>query len=277
MGVRDASGARGAHEEERCKAMNQSERRLFLIKALLDERPELSATRIPSDVRGQRLLLRALFNTRQPGLPADEVLRVQDDYLAGRIADAGVTDYRSLAPVRPHVYLWQGDITTLACDAIVNAANSGMTGCWAPNHICIDNCIHTFAGVQLRWECAQLMEEQGYPEPTGRAKITKAYNLPSKHVIHTVGPIANGSPTDEHRRQLAQSYRSCYDLACNSGLQSLAYCCISTGVFGFPQEEAAYIATESVLELQAGDAKPLDVIFNVFEDRDLELYSKLSG
>lgn len=275
MGRCDASGERGAHEEERRKAMNQSERRLFLIKALLDERPELSATQIPSDTQGQRLLLRALFNTRQPGLPADEVLRVQDDYLTGRIADMGVTNCQSLVPVRPHVYLWQGDITTLACDAIVNAANSGMTGCWAPNHICIDNCIHTFAGMQLRWECAQLMETQGHFEPTGQAKITKAYNLPSKHVIHTVGPIANGSPTNEHRRQLAESYRSCYELVRNSGLRSLAYCCISTGVFGFPQEEAARIATETVLKLQAADPKPLDVIFNVFEDRDLGLYSKL--
>lgn len=255
--------------------MNQAEQRRFLIDALLAERPELSETVIPSDAKSQRLLLRALFNTRQPGLPSEAVLQVQDSYLASRIADMGITDYRSLEPVRPHVYLWQGDITTLACDTIVNAANSGMTGCWAPNHICIDNCIHTFAGVQLRWECSQLMETQGHPEPTGCAKITQAYNLPSRYVVHTVGPIANGFATNEHRRQLAGSYRSCYELARTSGLKSLAYCCVSTGVFGFPQEEAARIAVDTVLELQGDDPEPLDVIFNVFADRDLEIYQGL--
>lgn len=255
--------------------MNQSERRRFLIDALIAERPELREIEVPATGAEQRRLLRALFNTRQPGLPSEEVLRVQDEYLQQRIAENGVTKLEELEPVESHLYLWQGDITTLVCDAIVNAANSGMTGCWAANHICIDNCIHTFAGVQLRWECAQIMERQGHPEPTGQAKITAAYNLPAKHVIHTVGPIANGRVTAEDERLLASSYRSCYELARKSGLRSIAFCCISTGVFGFPQEAAAKIAVATVRELQAADPEPLDVIFNVFLDSDLAIYRQL--
>ena len=257
--------------------MNQAERRQFLIHAFLEERPDGDGFQIPFDSVGQQRLLRGLMNVRQPGLPGSDVLKVQDEYLQGRIGENGITRMEGLAPVRPHIYLWQGDITTLACDAIVNAANSQMTGCWAPNHICIDNCIHTFAGVQLRWECAQLMQQQGFPEPTGSAKITGAYNLPCEHVIHTVGPIANGSPTAVHRRQLASSYRSCYELAKEQGLRSLAFCCISTGVFGFPQEEAACIAVDTVCKLVTDDPSPLDVVFNVFLDEDYAIYSKLLG
>lgn len=255
--------------------MNQAERRRFLIDAFITERPELRGAEIPSGKNEQRRLLRALLNTRQPGLPSDEVLDIQDAYLQERIAENGITPLGDLAPVRPHLYLWQGDITTLACDAIVNAANSGMTGCWAANHICIDNCIHTFAGVQLRWECAQIMDRQGHPESTGQAKITAGYNLPAKHVIHTVGPIANGHVTAEDERLLASSYKSCYELAKKSGQRSIAYCCISTGVFGFPQEAATRIAVATVAELQAADPEPLDVVFNVFLDSDLAIYRQL--
>lgn len=257
--------------------MNQAECRRFLISAFLEERPDLGKVTVPADAEGQRRLLRGLMNVRQPGLPSEEVLCVQDEYLQLRIAENGITDFSELKPVRPHVFVWQGDITTFACDAIVNAANSQMTGCWVPNHICIDNCIQTFAGVQLRWECAQLMRRQGHLEPTGSAKITAAYNLPCEHVIHTVGPIANGRPTQKHKEQLASSYRSCYALAKEVGLRSLAFCCISTGVFGFPQEEAAHIAVETVLELVGSDPDPLDVVFNVFLDKDRDIYLRLLG
>ncbi len=179
--------------------------------------------------------------------------------------------------IAPHIRLWKGDITRLKCDAIVNAANSALTGCWAANHMCIDNAIHTFAGVQLRYKCDQIIKMQGHPEPTGCAKITPGYNLPAAHVIHTVGPIANGSPSAKHNEQLASSYRSCYELAASSGLKSIAYCCISTGVFGFPSKDAAKIAIKTVRELQAHheQSKKLEVIFNVFSDRDYELYSEL--
>ena len=255
--------------------MNQAERRLFLIEAFLDELPDGASVRIPKNATEQRRLLHGLMNVRAAGLPSAEVLRVQDEYLAECNAERGIVYLDSLTPIRPHVLLWQGDITALASDAIVNAANSQMTGCWAPNHLCIDNCIHTFAGVQLRYECDRLMEAQGCSEPTGSAKITKSYNLPCKYVIHTVGPIANGHPSAMHREQLAACYRSCYGLAKNQGLKSIAFCCISTGVFGFPQKQAAEIAIATVSDLIEADSCPLNVVFNVFLDEDARIYSKL--
>lgn len=255
--------------------MNQAERRLFLIKVFLDELPNGDSVQIPEKSDEQRRLLCGLMNVRPAGLPSAEILRVQDEYLRERNVERGIVHLDSLIQIRPHIFLWQGDITALACDAIVNAANSQMTGCWAPNHLCIDNCIHTFAGVQLRYECDRLMEAQGCPEPTGSAKITKSYNLPCKYVIHTVGPIAGGCPTAAHRDQLAACYRSCYSLAKKQGLQSIAFCCISTGVFGFPQKQAAEIAIATVSDLVEADSCPLDVVFNVFLDEDARIYSKL--
>lgn len=260
--------------------MRQAERRRFLIDALLAERPELGGVAVPGDSSGQRRLLRALLNTRPAGLPSPEVLHVQDAYLQERLAErGGAVALDSIEPARPHLRLWQGDITRLACDAVVNAANSGMTGCWAPGHTCIDNCIHTFAGVQLRWECARLMERQGHPEPTGQAKVTAAYNLPCKRVVHTVGPALERGRRPDGRDQelLASSYRSCYRLAREEGLRSLAFCCISTGVFGFPQAQAAHIAVTTVTELQSRDPEPLEVVFDVFLDEDRALYEGLLG
>lgn len=176
------------------------------------------------------------------------------------------------------LYLWQGDITALRCDAIVNAANSGMTGCYVPNHRCIDNCIHTFAGVQLRLYCEEMMEAQGHAEPTGQAKITPAYNLPCRYVLHTVGPIVGGHLTETHCRQLADCYRSCLSLAAENGLKSVAFCCISTGEFHFPNEKAAEIAVATVKEFLAQKETSVEkVIFNVFKDRDREIYEELLG
>ncbi len=221
---------------------------------------------------------RALVNTRPP-IPADSGwLAMQDELLQGMIAEVGISTADDAAPSRDdaRLRLWRGDITTLATDAIVNAANSQMLGCWVPGHHCIDNAIHTFAGVQLRAECAHIMEAQGSEEPTGSAKITGAYNLPAKHVIHTVGPIAQGRPTARHRLQLAQCYRSCLDLAARSGLTSVAFCCISTGIFGFPQEEAAEIAVRTVREwLDTHEDAGITVVFNVFGDTDEAIYRSL--
>ena len=217
---------------------------------------------------------RALVNTRPP-IPADDGwLAMQDELLQGMIADAGMStvDDAMSSPADPRLRLWRGDITTLAADAIVNAANSQMLGCWVPGHHCIDNAIHTFSGVQLRLVCARIMEAQGHEEPTGAAKITPAYNLPSKHVIHTVGPIANGRPTDLHREQLASCYRSCLDLAAARGLRSIAFCCISTGVFGFPQQEAAEIAVNTVREWLDAHGSSIAVVFNVFSPEDEAIY-----
>ena len=255
--------------------MNQSEKRLFLIQSLLNERPSCQKQMIPADAERQKILLRGLMNVRRPAGIGTEFLQVQDEYLQGETAAKGVTDVADLTPIQPGLYLWQGDITTLKCDAIVNAANSGMTGCYVPNHRCIDNAIHTFAGVELRLACAKLMEQQGYPEPTGRAKITPAFNLPCKYVLHTVGPIIGGGVTKEDEKLLASCYRSCLELAAENGLESVAFCCISTGEFHFPNDLAAQIAVETVNRFMNRKTSVKKVIFNVFKDLDKAIYEKL--
>ena len=257
--------------------MNQTERRRFLIDALLDERPEYRGARVPAGGEEQRLLLRALMNVRAARKCSPEFLRVQDEYLRAELDAKGITDVDSLTPVRGGLYIWRGDITTLRCDAIVNAANSGMTGCYIPNHRCIDNCIHSYAGVELREYCAELMRSQGHEEPTGGAKITPAYNLPCRYVLHTVGPIISGRVTRRDEELLASCYRSCLKLAAENGLESVAFCCISTGEFHFPNERAAEIAVKSAEEFMQKETSVGTVIFNVFKDRDEEIYRKLLG
>ena len=255
--------------------MNQQERRLFLIRKLLDEQPRYRDLEIPSGEAEQRRLLRSLFNIRLPGSIDEGFLTVQDEYLREEMRKKGVTDLTDLTQIAHGLYLWQGDITTLRCDAIVNAANSGMTGCYQPCHNCIDNCIHTWSGVQLRNTCAELMERQGYEEPTGQAKLTPAYNLPCRYVIHTVGPIVSGRLTKQQEELLASCYRTCLALAEENGLKNVAFCCISTGVFGFPQGRAAEIAVQTVREYQTHS--DIEVIFNVFKDEDYALYRALLG
>ena len=255
--------------------MNQNERRLFLIRSLLNERLEYRDWRIPQDVSDQKLLLRGLLNVRPAQVCNPEFLRVQDAYLRQATAEKGMTDCSALSPVQPGLYLWQGDITTLKCDAIVNAANSGMTGCYVPNHRCIDNAIHTFAGVQLRLACAEIMERQGCPEPTGQAKITPAFNLPCRYILHTVGPIVDESPTERDCAQLESCYRACLTLAAENHLESIAFCCISTGEFHFPNEQAAQIAVQTVKTFLNQKSSVKKVIFNVFKDLDREIYARL--
>ena len=257
--------------------MNQSEKRLFLIQSLLNERPSCQKQIIPADSERQKILLRGLMNVRRPVRIGADFLQVQDAYLQDETAAKGITDIADLTPIQPGLYLWQGDITTLKCDAIVNAANSGMTGCYIPNHRCIDNAIHTFAGVELRLTCEQLMEQQGYPEPTGQAKITPAFNLPCRYVLHTVGPIIDGRVTKEDAELLASSYRSCLELAVENKLESVAFCCISTGEFHFPNELAAEIAVRTVKEFLKKQTSVKKVIFNVFKDLDKAIYEKLLG
>ena len=257
--------------------MNQSEKRLFLIQSLLNERPSCQKQMIPADAERQKILLRGLMNVRRPAGIGTEFLQMQDEYLQGETAAKGVTDVADLTPIQPGLYLWQGDITTLKCDAIVNAANSGMTGCYVPNHRCIDNAIHTFAGVELRLACAKLMEQQGYPEPTGQAKITPAFNLPCKYVLHTVGPIIGGRVTKEDEELLSSCYRSCLELAAENSLESVAFCCISTGEFHFPNDLAAQIAVETVNRFMNEKTSVKKVIFNVFKDLDKEIYARLLG
>ncbi|WP_369297864.1 protein-ADP-ribose hydrolase [uncultured Neglectibacter sp.] len=255
--------------------MTQNERRKYLIKALLEEQPHYSSMEIPADEREQKILLRALFNLRMPNPAGDEFLAVQDAYLREETRQKGITDLTDLEPLQDGLYLWRGDITTLRCDAIVNAANSQMLGCFCPNHGCIDNAIHTYAGVQLRLACAELMRQQGCEEETGKAKLTPAFNLPSRYVLHTVGPIVYGHLTRRDCEQLASCYRSCLELAEQNKLRSIAFCCISTGKFHFPNEKAAEIAVQTVRDYRKQAHSEIEVIFNVFRETDYNIYRKL--
>ena len=257
--------------------MTQAERRRYLIRSLMAERAEYRGMALPQGEDEQRRLLRSLMNVRPPRGADRKFLTVQDDYLRRTLAEEGITRLTELRPVSGELYVWQGDITRLQCGAIVNAANSGMTGCYIPCHACIDNCIHTYAGVQLRLACAELMAAQGHEEPTGQAKLTKAYNLPCDYVLHTVGPVIEGAVTAEDERLLASCYRSCLELAQQNGVESIAFCCISTGVFHFPNERAAEIAVETVRRYQAETDSRMKVIFNVFKDVDKAIYERLLG
>lgn len=257
--------------------MTQKDRRLYLIKALLAEQPEYRDMEIPENGQEQKDLLRSLLNVRMPRPAGRDFEEIQDAYLKGETAQKGITNLDDLSPIQDGIYLWQGDITTLRCDAIVNAANSQMLGCFYPCHGCIDNAIHTFSGIQLRAACNRLMQEQGYEEPVGRAKITPAYNLPCKYVLHTVGPVVIGRLTQRHCIQLSDCYWSCLELASKSRLESVAFCCISTGEFHFPQEKAAEIAVKTVKDYLQADTQLEKVVFNVFKQEDYAIYRKLLG
>ena len=253
--------------------MTQDERRRFLLEFLLRERGETMA--LPADEAAQRRLLRALCNVREPVPAPADFLAVQDAYLQEETRRKGVTDAARIPEAEPGIRLWRGDITTLRCDAIVNAANSALLGCFVPCHGCIDNAIHTYAGVQLRLACAELMAAQGHPEPAGRAKITPAFNLPSRYVLHTVGPIVRNRPTARDEALLAACYRSCLELAAAHGARSVAFCCISTGEFHFPSARSAQIAVQTVREARKTLQHEMDVIFNVYQERDLRIYEGL--
>ena len=261
--------------------MERREQVEYLIERLLEELAQLrpQAESVPKDGPARRRLLRALMNVRPP-LPLEpDFLAVQDELLRAEREERGVVDADALpaVPGHPQLVLWQGDITRLKADAIVNAANAALLGCFVPCHGCIDNAIHSAAGLQLRAECHKLMAAQGHEEPTGRAKLTKGYNLPAKYVLHTVGPIVRGQVSGDDRRELASCYRSCLELAEEHGLASVAFCCISTGEFCFPNREAAQIAVETVAEALRGLKSVKRVIFNVFKDLDKEIYADLLG
>lgn len=276
--------------------MTHEEERVWLIEKLKAENPGYRKIPVPKQEDAQKDMLRILMNVRMPAPLSAEFIRIQDAYLRKESMLKGIIDERMIEPCSsdPRLCIWQGDITRLRVDAITNAANSGMTGCYQPLHNCIDNAIHSAAGLGLRQECARIMERQGYEEPTGQAKITSGYCLPAKHVIHTVGPIVQGELNDTHRELLRSCYRSCLELAEKNRLRSIAFCCISTGVFMFPADKAARIAVRTVkeyLDEQEGRygeigsyiGKDTDdgyrgiekVIFNVFSDRDLHIYERI--
>ena len=250
-----------------------------LNEMLLSEQPayRAQATQVENTEKAQLELLRALMNVRPPRPLSEEFLRMQDALLSAERKVRGVVDVMTLpaVPSDARIVLWQGDITRLNANAIVNAANSALLGCFIPCHRCIDNAIHSAAGLQLRAACAALMERQGHPEPTGTAKITAGYNLPARHVLHTVGPIVSGALTEEHRHLLASCYRSCLTLAVKNGLKSVAFCCISTGEFHFPNDAAAEIAVREVRTFLAENTSVERVVFNVFKDADLHIYERL--
>lgn len=256
--------------------MTQEQRLHFLINYLLHESERYSDIRIPNDINEQKNLFRALVNLREPKDIAESFITIQNAYLKQEIKEKGMTDGNTLPFVENKISLWQGDITTLQCSAIVNAANSALLGCFVPGHTCIDNAIHTFSGVQLRMECAALMQQQGSAEKTGKAKMTGAYNLPCDYVLHTVGPIVDDHVTEHHRDQLAACYRSCLSMAEKNGIQSIAFPCISTGEFRFPHRQAAEIAVYTVRH-HLQKTKIERVIFNVFKDEDREMYETLLG
>ena len=259
-----------------------------LIRYLIDENPEYSSIEIPETEQGKRDLFRALCNVREPKPVSEEFLRLQDEELQTQLQEKGIVELGDIegvgrgekifAPTGRQLFLWQGDITRLNVDAIVNAANAQMLGCFHPLHKCIDNAIHSAAGVQLREECHQLMQQQRHLEPTGTAKITKAYNLPCKYVIHTVGPIIpNGIPTAFQKEQLASCYHNIMACADENGLESVAFCCISTGEFRFPNQLAAEIAVKTVSDffVEHPESSVKQVVFNVFKDMDKEIYEEI--
>jgi O-acetyl-ADP-ribose deacetylase (regulator of RNase III) len=251
--------------------MTKTEQLDFLILCLNPQ------TKIPQSINDKMSLFRSLVNVREPTPIDDDFLAVQDNFLKSIIAEKLITDVDSLIPLKDNLYLWRGDITTLKIGAIVNAANSAMLGCFMPCHACIDNAIHTFSGVQLRLECADIMRKQGHPEPTGTAKITPAFNLPSNYIFHTVGPIIRGNVSNEDKRLLANCYNSCLSLAEEHKIESVAFCCISTGEFHFPNEEAANIAVNSVTNFLVTCKHIKKVVFNVFKEQDENIYRRLLG
>ena len=257
--------------------MTQTERLDFLINYLIGENSELRAIDIPTQDTEKKRLLRSLMNIRPPKTASKAFLEVHDAYLQEECTRKGVISLSDISLEQPGIYLWQGDITLLSVDAIVNAANSAMLGCFVPCHGCIDNVIHSAAGVELRLECYCIMEKQKTEEPTGKAKITKAYNLPCRYVLHTVGPIIYGDVTGKDCDLLSGCYRSCLELAAAYQLKSIAFCCISTGEFHFPNEKAAAIAIQTVQDYQRKNQNGLEVVFNVFKDSDYQIYKQLLG
>ncbi len=259
-----------------------SDRLDFLVEEFKADSVQYKDLQTPSDTEGKRRVLRSLMNIRMPRAMDESVLAVQDEYLQERIRENGIVELADIPVAQGHMSIWQGDITRLAVDAIVNAANSQMLGCFVPMHTCIDNCIHTFAGIQLRAECARRMEQlkerygKEYEQPTAVPMLTDAYNLPARRVIHVVGPIVQGGLTPSLERDLAACYQNVLDLCLENGLKSVAFCCISTGVFHFPNKRAAEIAVQTVADwLREHPGAMERVIFNVFKDEDKAYYEQL--
>ena len=263
--------------------ITQAQRLARLVEAFKEDSGQYAKAKTPEDCEGRKRLLRSLMNIRQPGDMPAEVLQLQDEYLKARAEEKGIVTLKDIPLREKGLSLWQGDITRLAVDAIVNAANSQMLGCFVPLHACIDNCIHTFAGVQLRYECSRQMNElrkrygEDYEQPTSIPMLTDGYNLPAKKIIHIVGPIVQGKLTSKHESELANCYRNTLDMCMTEGLKSVAFCCISTGVFRFPADRAAEIAVATVKEWRRAHKSTIKVVFNVFSEKDESIYKRVLG
>ncbi|MCI6698087.1 MAG: protein-ADP-ribose hydrolase [Lachnospiraceae bacterium] len=264
------------------KKMTQEQRLDTLVEAFKADSVQYKDLQTPADTEGKRRILRSLMNIRMPKKLDDSVLTVQDEYLRERVLENGIVTLSEITVIRNGMSIWQGDITRLAVDAIVNAANSQMLGCFVPMHTCIDNCIHTFAGVQLRAECSRQMNQlrikygKDYEQPTAVPMLTDAYNLPAKKVIHIVGPIVQYELTPELEKDLADCYLNTLDMCLDHNLKSVAFCCISTGVFHFPNKRAAEIAVSTVDSWLSQHPGVIErVIFNVFKDEDKKYYEEL--
>lgn len=259
--------------------MTHNEQRKYLIDRLLEEDRRYRKIAVPEGEKEQKDLLRSLMNVRSPKPISKDFLDIQDECLAAERDALGITDGDTLSPIPSddRIVLWRGDITTLKVDAIVNAANCALRGCFYPLHSCIDNIVHSRSGIQLRLLCDDIMNRQGHDEPTGKAKITPAFNLPSKYILHTVGPIITGRVTAQDCELLASCYRSCLELAAENRCKSIAFCCISTGEFHFPKDKAAEIAIKTVRDYLAENNAIDRVIFNVFGEEDHSIYRNLLG
>lgn len=264
------------------KRLTQEQRLDYLVEKFIEDSDEYKDLQTPGDLEGKRRLLRSLMNLRMPGELSEKVLAIQDEYLTERADEKGIVRPEDIPVNQEKLSIWQGDITRLAVDAIVNAANAQMLGCFVPMHTCIDNCIHTFAGVQLRAECNRQMNRlrlqygRNYEQPVAVPMLTDAYNLPSKKVIHIVGPVVQGRVTPGQEKDLADCYRNTLELCLKNGLKSVAFCCISTGVFHFPNKRAAELAADTVRTWLAAHPGAVErVIFNVFKDEDKKYYEEL--
>jgi len=269
--------------------MNQKARLDYLVKFLCEDSIQYKKMNVEDNEK--RMTMRSLMNIRRPKPISSEFLKIQDEFLKQESVEAGIITWEEIPTVGEQfrmnckhadkISLWQGDITKLKVDAIVNAANSQMLGCFVPCHKCIDNAIHSAAGIELREECNHYMnfqkeKDRYYEEPTGSAVVTKGYNLPCKYVIHTVGPIVPGKLTENQKNDLRNCYKACLQVAVNHGIRTIALCCISTGEFRFPNEEAAKIAYTSIQEFLEYNAAKVDrIIINVYKDVDREIYEKL--
>lgn len=260
----------------------QEQRLDYLLQEFKSDSKKYKNMEIPNDIIKKQQMLRSLMNIRMPKKIIDEVIKVQDEYLSYRAKEKGIVKLSDIPVIKDNLSIWQGDITRLEVDAIVNAANSQMLGCFLPMHICIDNQIHTFAGIQLREECNQQMNKlrekygENYEQPTAIPMLTDAYNLPAKKVIHIVGPIVHDKLTPNLEKNLEDCYTNTLDMCLENGLKTVAFCCISTGVFNFPNKRAAQIAVDTVEKWSLIHTDKMDrIIFNVFKDEDKKYYEKL--